>query len=89
MAKVFRDTVSGWTHVGGAIAAIVGTVFLAITGNTGAIIAAYIIFGVSMFLLFSAKLTLLNPNKKNNFQSIPVYFHSYCSTSILLHQSPH
>ena len=54
MAKVFRDTVSGWTHVGGAIATIVGTVFLAITGNTGALIAAYIIFGVSMFLLFSA-----------------------------------
>ena len=53
MAKVFRDTVSGWTHVGGAILAIIGTVFLAITGSSAGIIAAYIIFGVSMILLFS------------------------------------
>ena len=53
MAKVFRDTVSGWTHVGGAIAAIVGTVFLSITGNSAARVAAYIIFGISMVLLFS------------------------------------
>ena len=52
--KVFRDTASGWMHVGGAVAAIVGTVFLAITGSSGALIAAYIIFGVSMALLFSA-----------------------------------
>jgi len=53
LAKVFRDTVSGWTHVGGAIAAIVGTVFLSITGNSAARVAAYIIFGISMVLLFS------------------------------------
>jgi len=40
--------------VGGAIAAIVGTIFLSITGNSTARVAAYIIFGMSMILLFSA-----------------------------------
>lgn len=54
---VFRDSVSGFTHLGGAIAAVVGTVFLALKADTPVQLAAYIIFGVSMVLLFSSSAT--------------------------------
>ncbi len=53
--KVFRDTVSGFTHVGGAIAAIAGTVFLAVGwGGDAERLVVCLIFGISMTLLFAA-----------------------------------
>ena len=56
--KVFRDTVSGFTHFGGAVASIVGTVFLAMNwGGDAEKLIVYLIFGVSMIALFSASAT--------------------------------
>lgn len=53
--KVFRDTVSGFTHVAAAVAAIVGTVFLALKwGGDTERLMVYLIFGISMTALFSA-----------------------------------
>lgn len=57
MGKYFRDPVSGFTHMGGAIAAVVGTVFLALRAENAIVLASYIIFGISMILLFSASAT--------------------------------
>lgn len=57
MGKYFRDPVSGFTHMGGAIAAVVGMVFLALRANNGMELGSYIIFGISMILLFSASAT--------------------------------
>ncbi|OQB14524.1 MAG: hemolysin-III related [Firmicutes bacterium ADurb.Bin193] len=56
--KVFRNTVSGFTHLGGAVLAIAGTVFLAL-GEAGNVerLASFLIFGISMALLFSASAT--------------------------------
>ncbi|MDD3766998.1 MAG: hemolysin III family protein [Eubacteriales bacterium] len=53
--KVFRDTTSGFTHVAAAIAAAIGTVFLALKwgGNMEKLIV-YLIFGVGMTAAFSA-----------------------------------
>lgn len=55
--NIFRESVSGFTHMAGAILAIVGTVFLGIKANNGLAIACAIIYGVSMVLLFSASAT--------------------------------
>ena len=55
--KVFRDSVSGFTHMGGAILAIVGTVFLGLKAQGGLAIAAAIVYGVTMVLMFSASCT--------------------------------
>ena len=55
--KVFRDTVSGFTHMGGAIVAIVGTVFLSLRATSGLELATFLIFGVSMVLAFAASAT--------------------------------
>lgn len=56
--KVFRDTVSGFTHVGGAVAAVVGTVLLALKwGGDVEKLAVYLIFGISMSALFAASAT--------------------------------
>ena len=52
--KVFRDTVSGFTHLGGAVVSIVGTIFLCLRAGSGAELATFLIFGISMILLFSA-----------------------------------
>ncbi len=59
MAKVFRDTVSGFTHMGAAVLAIVGTVFLGIraAGHSGLAIFTSLIFGVFMVLMFSFSCT--------------------------------
>ena len=74
MSKVFRDPVSGFTHMGGAIAAIVGTVFLGIHAKGAAATAAAIIFGISMFLLFgfSATYHLVNGSNRliQNFRKV-------------------
>ncbi len=56
--KIFRDTVSGMTHLAAAVAAIVGTVFLGTTSQGGvAEVAPKLIFGISMVLLFTASAT--------------------------------
>jgi len=55
--KVFRDTVSGFTHMGGAAVAIVGTVFLCLRANSGVELATFLIFGISMVLAFAASAT--------------------------------
>lgn len=55
--KVFRDSVSGFTHMGGAVLSIVGAVFLGIKANGGLAIAAAIVYGVTMVLLFSFSCT--------------------------------
>ena len=56
--KVFRDTVSGMTHLVAAVIAIVGTVFLVTTSNGGtAEVVPKLIFGLSMVLLFAASAT--------------------------------
>lgn len=57
MSKYFRDTVSGFTHMGGAIAAIIGTIFLVIRAKSGIELFSYILFGISMIMLFSASAT--------------------------------
>lgn len=56
--KIFRDTVSGMTHLASAVAAVVGTVFLGTTSQGGlAEVAPKLIFGLSMVLLFAASAT--------------------------------
>ena len=56
--KIFRDTVSGMTHLVGAVIAIVGTVFLVINSNGGATeVVTKLIFGLSMVLLLAASAT--------------------------------
>ena len=56
--KIFRDTVSGMTHLVAAVIAIVGTVFLVTTSNGGAMeTTSKLIFGLSMVLLFAASAT--------------------------------
>jgi len=55
---IFRDSISGLTHLFGAVFTIVGTVFLLINeyGDNEKFIC-YLVFGVSMILLFSASAT--------------------------------
>jgi len=55
--KVFRDTVSGFTHLGGAIVSIVGTVFLCLRANNALELVSFLIFGLSMIFLFAASAT--------------------------------
>lgn len=55
--KVFRDTVSGFTHMGGGVLAIIGAVFLCIKSDSVGTLVSYLIFGISMFLLFGASTT--------------------------------
>jgi len=58
MKRVFRDSISGLTHLLGAVVSIVGTVFLLINafGDFNKFIS-FLIFGLSMILLFSASAT--------------------------------
>jgi len=55
---IFRDSISGLTHLFGAVFTIIGTVFLLINsyGDYDKFVC-YLIFGVSMILLFSASAT--------------------------------
>ena len=56
--KIFRDTVSGMTHLAAAIVAVAGTIFLVTTSNGGVLeVVSKLIFGLSMVLLFSASAT--------------------------------
>lgn len=53
--KVFRDTTSGFTHVAAAVAAVAGTVFLALNwGGSMEKLLVYLIFGIGMTAAFSA-----------------------------------
>jgi len=54
---IFRDKVSGFTHMGGAVLAVVGTVFLCMTAESAGELAAYIIYGLSLILLLSTSAT--------------------------------
>lgn len=59
MKKVFREPVSGFTHLLGALMSIIGLTILVLTGVTREdtriiSIIAYIIFGISLLLLYSA-----------------------------------
>ena len=57
MAKKLRDPVSGFTHLGGAILSIIGTIILVIYGTkkgTAIHITAFSIFGASLILLYTA-----------------------------------
>ena len=65
--KIFRDTVSGMTHLVAAVVAIVGTVFLCTSsyGGTSEVVSK-LIFGLSMVLLLTASATyhlVLGPEK--------------------------
>jgi len=63
--KVFRDTVSGFTHMGGAVLAIIGTVFLLLKSDSIGAFITYFIFGLSMFCLFGASATYHLVTKKS------------------------
>jgi len=53
--KIFRDAVSGFTHLAGAAAAIAGTVFLvANSGGSAEKLTVHLIFGISMVMAFAA-----------------------------------
>lgn len=59
MRKIFREPVNGFTHLLGALLSIVGLTILIVSNvtkqNTGIInLIAYIIFGISLLLLYSA-----------------------------------
>ena len=55
----FREPVSGFLHLGGAIAALLGTLELAITTwHSPAKMASLIVYGGSLILMFSASTTL-------------------------------
>ena len=59
MIKHFREPVNGLTHFFGAIAALIGTIFLIINayytpGSNAITILAVIVFGISMIFLYSA-----------------------------------
>jgi hemolysin III len=54
LGRYFRDTESGFIHLAGALAAIIGTVFLTLRAKDNIQLFSYIIFGISMILLFSA-----------------------------------
>jgi len=54
---IFRDKVSGFTHMGGAVLAVVGTVFLCIGAKNGAFLASYLIYGLSLILLLAFSAT--------------------------------
>lgn len=61
MNRYFREPVNGLTHLAGAILAIIGLVFLMIKGNqtlnSTFEFSSLVVFGVSMFLLYSASAT--------------------------------
>ena len=65
--KIFRDTVSGMTHLVAAIVAIVGTVFLCVSSNGDTTeVVSKLISGLSMVLLLGASATyhlVLGPEK--------------------------
>ena len=65
--KIFRDTVSGMTHLAAAVVAIAGTVFLCTYSSGGlAEVVSKLIFGLSMVFLFAASATyhlVLGPEK--------------------------
>ena len=69
MLRKVRDPVSGFTHLGGAILSIIGTVVLIIYGvkeGTPLHITAFSIFGASLILLYTASsLYHLLPVPKN------------------------
>lgn len=57
MGKVFREPVSGFTHMGGAILALFGLIFLlfhSIQRGSPLHILAFSIFGLSLILLYTA-----------------------------------
>ena len=71
MAKI-KDPVSGFSHLFGALASIVGLVllivFASIYGNAYTIVS-FTIFGTTLFLLYTASTLhhLLNLKEKRNF----------------------
>lgn len=52
--KYFREPVSGFTHLFGALCSLVGMVFLILKSESLILTFAYIIFGLSMFSLFAS-----------------------------------
>ncbi len=58
MTRYFREPVSGFTHMAGAILSMIGTIFLlyhAVTHGEGLLpVIAFIIFGLSLILLYTA-----------------------------------
>jgi hemolysin III len=58
MISKFREPVSGFTHLGGALVAFVGQIgLLTIAWNEGIRVVSAMIYGVSLILLFSASAT--------------------------------
>lgn len=58
MIQKFRDPVSGLTHLGAAVAALVGLIALLIAGREGIVkTASLAVYGVSLVLLFAASAT--------------------------------
>jgi hemolysin III len=66
MYSKFRDPISGFTHLGAAIAAALGLVFLLLIGSDNPQkFIAFLVYGISLVLMFSASaayhLTRANP----------------------------
>lgn len=61
MERYMREPINGLTHLFGAVLAIIGTIFLMIKGsqtlNSTLELSSLVIFGISMFLLYSASAT--------------------------------
>jgi len=58
MISKFREPVNGFTHLGGAIAALIGQIALLTIAWNGALkVASVLIYGTSLILLFSASAT--------------------------------
>lgn len=61
MNRYVREPINGLTHLAGAILAIIGLVFLMLKGNqtlnSSFELSSLVVFGVSMFLLYSASAT--------------------------------
>jgi len=67
MLAKMREPVSGLTHLGGAIAALVGQIALLVVGWNGAEkVASVLVYGISLIALFSASATyhLVNAGPK-------------------------
>lgn len=64
--KYFREPVSGFTHLLGAVFSLIGMAFLILKSDGIPLTVCYIVFGISMFLLFasSAGYHLANGSKR-------------------------
>lgn len=54
LARIFKDPISGLTHLASALAALVGMVVLGILSPPGAARLALLVYGLSLVLLFAA-----------------------------------